>query len=533
MDKCLYRGVDIFNPIEKNFCHYIDAFSKVYGERYRPVIEKRLKDAKYYFLGGSFDTAIERFKEKKQEELNALKKYNLTPSLMKLKEKDISDKYDLIVGVFQGAKTKKENIEKSYKQSISEFLGRRINVVRTNNKLPDLDKKQSNFYGAVYNNLLYFGKNRMSQNPQSIPEAHKEQFVELFKSMGYDVKDFDSAVKDKQLVDNLFTYDVLTIIHTLNMAKNKEIDKVNFCVTDLDRELKKLDIHRGHQPFVEAGTEFIQNKSGNSAFVVNCLTMKNGFKTLCFCKNALELTLEDLVHEMGHIIDAFVVESNSQYFYYKSGFELHHYAITNWGLEFNKLPQPGDKHYRRNELFNEMVNEFVALKVCAELKTCGKKLVFGKRKESATIKYAFGFEVFNDFLEKYYQKLIEFKMGVDKNSPVYNYFGEKNFTRLCDMAKEYIEKRVELNTRLCDGDKNAKLEIEKLKTKTKAEITSIERKIEKHIEKQSDIRIYKPTTSILPFFGKMTLEQAEQTLEQEANFVSKKSAPLKEGGQSK
>ena len=105
LDKCLYKGIDIFNPIEGKMDSFVESFVKVYGEKYRSVIEKRLKNAKYFFLGGNFDVIIKKYKELQKEELDKIDKTkNLTLSLQNLKKKEIKEKYDKIISVFEDSK---------------------------------------------------------------------------------------------------------------------------------------------------------------------------------------------------------------------------------------------------------------------------------------------------------------------------------------------------------------------------------------------------------------------------------------------
>lgn len=501
MDKCLYRGIDIFNPIEKNIKYYIDAFAKVYGEKYRPVIERRLKQAHYYFLGGNFDTAIEVYRLKEKEELDNLKRYNISPSLTKLKEKEIHDRYQTIINVFLKSKQKAEDINSRYSVALNDFLARRINVIRNNKGLPDINSRDNQVLGAIFYNILRLGKTNLIQySDRLLTEAHKNQYTMLFSSLGYNEKNFESYLKNRQLLSEVFDSTVIRILHALNNEKAKELDKINFCVTDLNHELEKLNIHGGCSVYAQAGSEFIQNKSGTSAFVINCLTMNSEFKSLCFCKNALELSLEDLVHEMGHIIDAFVIESNKNIFYYKSGYELHYYLLNSQGAHECNIPRYGEKGYRKNEMFNEMVNEFVALKVYEELKKNDKQFVFGSRSKDYIIKYAYGFEIFKDFLNKHYKKLIEFKMGADRNQPAYAYFGEKNLEKLTEIAREYIETREELNRKLFLGDKHAKKQIERLFVKCKAKVAFIEKAIDKRLEKTAQFAKLSNTSILTSFY---------------------------------
>ena len=131
-----------------------------------------------------------------------------------------------------------------------------------------------------------------------------------------------------------------------------------------------------------------------------------------------------------------------------------------------------------------MVNEYITLKVSEEFKKTGQPVSLYTRSKSAKPLYQFGFEVFGDFLEKYQDKLIEFKLNIDKNEKAYEYFGESNLKKIMAISKEYINKRAELNMRAYKGEKSVYEEIDLLKFNTMLEVKKLEMEIEKHIAKE-------------------------------------------------
>ncbi|MBQ8844575.1 MAG: hypothetical protein IJ008_01000 [Clostridia bacterium] len=484
LDKCLYKGVDIFNPIEGRLDSFVDSFVKVYGEKYRPVIEKRLKNAKYFFLGGNFDVIIRKYKELEQEELNKIDKTkSLTPSLQKLKKKEIKEKYGKIIGVFEDAKIKLEAVDKKYDKATEIYLADRINLVRQLNKKPKLSNEQASKYASTLLEILYLGEANLLKTKTLLSSSKKQQYIDLFNAMGYEEKDINNYLKNRNLLDDIFDRQTIRQLNYWNKTKVDEINKENFLVAEMSYRLKKLKIYGKMDDFFDICAQYIKNQTSNSAFVLNCLTSDSKFNTLCVCKNALELTVEDLIHEMGHIIDSFVVDSSQEGFYYKIGYEVNYQGLSVLAKK-NSEYDPNSKKYRSNEMFNEMLNEFISLKVSKEFKKTDKSKIFNNRKLGSKSYYEFGFEVFGDFLEKYQDKLIEFKLNIDKNEKAYEYFGESNFKKLIAMTKEYINARSELNMRACKGDKLAYDEIEELKFNTRLEFLKLEKEIEKHIAKQ-------------------------------------------------
>ena len=511
MDKCIYKGIDIFNPLSGKIKYFIDAFTKVYGEQYRSVIEKRLKDTNFYFLAGKFSNIILKYKQLEREEIKKVEEQQgLSKSLIELKKKEIHDRYGLIIKIFEDTQKEMDIVTYKYADTSNNILINHLNNIRKKNGLEELPKLQAQKYISSLYDLLFVGKTVFKKKSALLSETRKKDFIKLFKIAGFDGKDINSYVKNKKLINQFFNGSTIQQINQLNNLRNEELNKINFCVADLKYHLKKLNIYKDSKHYEEIGASYIQNKTNNAAFVIHCVSWDSKFLSLCFCKNALELTLEDLTHEMGHIIDSFVVESNQDGYYYKSGFELHYQGFTYEGYQKSIVPEYGTKNYRQAELFNEMINEYITNKVAKELEKTGKVFTLGERQKNAKVKYEYGFEVFEDFLEKYQDKLIEFKMKVDKTESAYEYFGKENLEKLIQIAKEYIEKRVDINTMCLNGDKKGYELWEKYKNETKAKIDAIMKKIENHISKEQaektensqkiETATYSETPSIKPKF---------------------------------
>lgn len=479
MNKCIYKGIDIFNPLDGNMKYFIDAFAKVYGEKHRPVIEKRLKNAKYFFLGGDFDFIIQNYKQRMQEEINKINSYSITDNLKKLKTEEVIGRYQLIINIFQNSAKKSQEIEKLYQNARVELLSKHINAIRKKNKLDSLDPALTKVYANTLYEILTIGSDKIKSNKLLFSEQKKQQYIDLFKTIGYQAKNFDGYLKNKRLLNDIFDLNLVMTLNYWNKTQTQEENKANICTADLIRQLNALQIYGGSDDYISIGTQYIKGQSPNAAFAIGCLSQKSSFTSLCFCKNGIHLNIDDLTHEMGHIIDSFVVKSNQQGFYYKSGFELHYHPLDYSSTKNPLVPSSGEKDYRLYELFNEMINEYICLQVAKEVKKSGKTIVFGERKGKS--KYAYGFEIFEDFLKKYQSKLIDLKMLIDTQDGAKQYFGEQNLKDLAILAKYYIEKRSELNLKLCNHVKGTEEEIDQLKFQSRVALYKIERRIENHI----------------------------------------------------
>ena len=479
MNKCIYKGIDIFNPLEGNMKYFIDAFTKVYGEKYRSVIEKRLKNAKYFFLGGNFDFIIETYKQRMQEEIDKINAYSITDNLKKMKTDEITARYQHIINVFEKSAKKSAEIETRYQKARVELMAKHINAIREKNKLDKLDTEQLKNHTSTLYEILTLGEDKLKSNRLLFSEQKKQQYIELFNAMGYHAKNFDAYIKNRKLCANLFDLQLIVTLNHWNKTQNQEENNANICAADLVQQLNALQIYGGSEGYINLGAKYIKGQSQNSAFALTCLSKTSGFTTLCFCKNGIDLSLDDLTHEMGHIIDAFVVESSHDYFYHKSGFELHYYPLSIHTAKSPIVPAHDDKDYRYFELFNEMINEYICLQVSNEVKKSGKTIVYGERHGKS--RYAYGFEIFEDFLKKYQSKLIELKMLVDKQDGAKEYFGEQNLKDLATLAKQYINIRAELNLKRCNHIEGIKEEIEQFKLQSRLALAEIEKRIEEHI----------------------------------------------------
>lgn len=485
MNKCLYNGVDIFNPLNGKIQHFIDAFTQVYGEQYRQVINSRLSSAKYFFLGGNFDELIKIYKEKQIQEIKALNTHNISISLKKVKAKQIQERYSIIINVFKQCLNNQAAINNKYKTSISNLLQTKIQYTRKVNNLELLTKETLNSLDGIYLNLLCQGKKEFLENSKNFTDQEKNKYQNFFAVLGYKTNSFYESISNKKLLNNIFDTYLITKMNNLQKLKNEELNKTNIFTTDFKKKFNDLQIYgdkEDKEDYLTLANQYIQGKMNAAAYVISCLSYKTGYTNLCFCNNALSLSLLELTHEMGHIIDSFVVETNKYGYYYKCGFELFFNSYNNYAYIKTGIPHENSKKYRQAMLFDEMVNEYITLQVSKIIEEKNINVALKPKSKNTINLYQFGFEIFEDFLRKYKNHLIYLKLQNDKNDKTYEFFGKKNFDEICILAKEYITKRNLLNKEWLKG-KDVENQIDILKTKSKAKLKSIELKMEKNIEK--------------------------------------------------
>ena len=481
MSNCTYGNIDIFNPIDGKLNIFIDAFTSVYGETYRELIAKRLSNAQYFFLGGKFSNIVLKFRELISVETEKIKNDNSLTNKQKQEAIDlVNNKYEPIIKIFIDTQKELDIINFKYTNASENLLARQINNLRKENKLPELSSKEVYKFTQIYNDLIVLNKNNLQSSIKLLSDKKRQSYDNLIKVMGFKNKNLNDLVKNKSLKNDIFNEYLLYNLLNLNQEKTKEINQVNFCIADFYYQIDKLNLTSDVAKLKKIGSSHINNNSVASAFVTYASQNNEHILPICFCKNALELPIEDLTHELGHIIDSSIIENTKEGIYYKIGFELFYKDKIGYYNEKNNKINNND-----GMLFNEMVNEYICQKVSKIIEQNNKSIVLWKRTSETT--YALGFEIFDDFLEKHFKRLIECKLSSDKNEKTYEIFGKKNFEELTKIAREYITERKELYQKSLTQDINVKTQIESLKKKMKLQVIAIEKKINKNLEKQNNI----------------------------------------------
>lgn len=172
------------------------------------------------------------------------------------------------------------------------------------------------------------------------------------------------------------------------------------------------------------------------ARTVSFPTNQNKYKQFCFLDNGLALDDKTTIHEIGHVIETFILKEKNGKALEKTGFELIMQGDT-IGIEYDsKGKMVKTQNKRRYEAFNEIINEYISIKVTKKLneKNINIGLIKSDFEDSP---YSSGFKVFGDFIEKHIDKIIACKMSSD-GKEIGEFFGFENFNQLADLATQYL-----------------------------------------------------------------------------------------------
>ena len=371
MSNCTYGNIDIFNPIDGKLNIFIDAFTSVYGETYRELIAKRLSNAQYFFLGGKFSNIVLKFRELISVETEKIKNDNSLTNKQKQEAIDlVNNKYEPIIKIFIDTQKELDIINFKYTNASENLLARQINNLRKENKLPELSSKEVYKFTQIYNDLIVLNKNNLQSSIKLLSDKKRQSYDNLIKVMGFKNKNLNDLVKNKSLKNDIFNEYLLYNLLNLNQEKTKEINQVNFCIADFYYQIDKLNLTSDVAKLKKIGSSHINNNSVASAFVTYASQNNEHILPICFCKNALELPIEDLTHELGHIIDSSIIENTKEGIYYKIGFELFYKDKIGYYNEKNNKINNND-----GMLFNEMVNEYICQKVSKIIEQNNKSIV--------------------------------------------------------------------------------------------------------------------------------------------------------------
>lgn len=474
-------GINIFNPINDKLDYFVDAFTTIYGKKYYDIIKQRLYDANYIFVLGCNYTGImqqllDYCSAKKQTQINEfLGKYHLTidvlnnynkqtdfyaeikkgptklfeimrvmhfagykftkPELIafiKNKnnnnqifnayalikqevskiEKNIDDEVIEINAFLQECAKKIQEVKDQQSKILMQKLKKEVISIRKLNGLnDDIEIKYLNYFSA----LLEIGKERFTTKYTLFNKANENACKELIAYLGFGDGEIKDYAKDDKFLNIAFNCEKLlkdtkeeTIYHMAAVDEpfKDAVDKM------FDAGIKKEEI----ELYLNSIINYYYNLDNDIIAYVQPFLSNKGIKKFCVCKSALNLTHRTLIHEMGHIIDGTAHCKNNKGFMVKDGLTI----VTLNG----KTIQP---HFN---LFNEVVNDYIALKVTNQFNKNNLKVGFCKQEKSS---YEDCFFVLKEFLDTHFNKLIEFKLSNQENEYI-KYFGFKNIQKLDQIA---------------------------------------------------------------------------------------------------
>lgn len=208
------------------------------------------------------------------------------------------------------------------------------------------------------------------------------------------------------------------------------------------------------------------------------LTTDNKMLSVVFLPDFLSNDTTTTFHELGHVIDDMNVRQKEDKYIYKTGFILNKRDVD--GVPYGELKVNGDHDFedgnlttygRQYELFNEVCNDYVTIKVSEHFEATTGKTLGIQRQPSM---YSLCFDIMQEFLDKHMAEIIECKMAHDLNKTAGHYFGYDNFNKLARLTEEFA-------TAITDASNSEKQQITE---QFKAKVHEIELAIQRHQQAQ-------------------------------------------------
>lgn len=428
---------NIFYPLPDNLDGFADAFVSVLGQRHKNKIKSALNNTKFVFCGAN-DVLIENaVKIQWQHEVDQLDKNNPDH---KHQLEAIDKKYQAYIDTLQkNAKVMAILDRKFYKQRL-DAANRQIDKIQQQNNF-DFNQKSSNALAEIYVDLLAIDNQKLVQHLKLLSGEEQQKVENLFLMLGYQkCKNFDDYLQDHILINQVFCQDIYDQFEQILQNHKEEYCDKNIFVK---QALNFVEQNGLDNPKVFEAIELLAfGSTDTSALELSFVNSKKQLQNVCFCKNLCELALGDLVHEMGHAIDANVVNVGQIVSSYKSGFAL--YLTANF-FEENQQDLANDEienffvpQYDNLEQFNEIFNEYITQSVTAEFKKNNPNFCKQFGVDVGESAYCNAFPIFKNLFKTHFEQLVDFKMAKDWKQAE-QYFGAENLQYFAKAANAYMD----------------------------------------------------------------------------------------------
>lgn len=437
MQQISMNGVKLYNPIESKMPNIIDSFVAVYGEKYRIQITQKLNNAIYFNYGGGGEA---QFLEQKMKELSE-RRTNIVNLFYDKYGFDINEAVHFDVNNAEEFKFKPGIkfgiLKKAARMAKLQFVNTPVGFKELLSDPANVEKIKQEVSGIKCDNII-------------------ELYQDVMFKMG----------------------DVKTLKTNYINIERKADSQEDFRVTEIKETFKVLQIN--DDKALKSSVDYAKYGMGStSAFVRVVESDDNSEYSICNLPNAINSDSWLTIHELGHVIDNVSVMQGSKKIN-KSGFDIYesipegakHCKINDNGeLTDYTVDEMQENHGKRQyEILNEVINDYITKKVTAHFERGGDRIGLRevKKGDKHSI-YVNGFDVFGEFIDRHFDKIIECKMSDDILKTAGEYFGYDNLNRLAKMASKYVYKRDSLTN---------EAEIQDLREKARGAIDEVEQSMQ-------------------------------------------------------
>jgi len=439
------NGINIFNPIENNLNLFINAFVKVFGKKYKKQIEENLTKTNFIFTVPDLKLLINNLFTSLKKELLKLKNTKNNN-----KKTEIIDKYKKVLIPLIILNRQNNNIKKMYDERYYKILSSAYDKIIAKS---NIDKSKLSVRSLIDNHKIFYELiNDNIKEDKNIKEETKQSYESFFNFLGFKEESFEDYLNNEKLISLIYSKSLM-----YKIKKNEGLCKIKL---DENNILKKYNINSfKNLTFTNSHihTQILKN-------FIDGKTSYNGYfspelKTIVVKSDFSSTPLKTLIHEIGHTIDntSILNDKDKNIFRHKNG--LRHYFFKN--LKDKKtqvnVTIKGSPvamvlcDNNKTGALDEIINDYLAVKVTKTLINKNKNFEFLDKENESTYKY--GFEIFTNFFENHFDKIIELKMSSNTKES-FSYFGINNLSELATLAKDYLEKREKFEKEYCKNIKN-------------------------------------------------------------------------------
>lgn len=511
MDKLMFNGVNVLNPLEGKIQEVIEYFVAFYGEKYRERITQKINNTTFIFAPkdeGNFnrenlalkinaciknqfekifyEMAIKHDVDLFEENGEAIPitriartRYNLASGQpLNLGEKavyttfkessggllndqaiiDLIDKFlieyskvvepkikeleaerDIILNAYEKAFSGAQKIKKQAKIDIRELMEIYFYGVFAKGQRPstegNIDASNSFVARADAKQLEVFCELVKQESfPSILTQSQQEKYIKFFKYIGFDHGDvYKRYTEDEKLQKLVFNGTLMESIMFVEEAMEDDIKRLNQFYTNAEDIVNAIDIkyETNRDDLLYALEEFMFGDKVNG-MAVSYLDQDNQLKAVCFCEDYFNLATSTLIHELNHIVQECLIGENSSAFYTKTGFDIIPFEKEDGSLFYEiNLTSAGNRPF---EMLNEIINEYLSLRIFESMRLDGVKIGIGKEIVSA---YYDGFYVFDKFIKENLEAIVDNCFSADKRA-LGAVIGDTEFKRLAEIAEDVI-----------------------------------------------------------------------------------------------
>lgn len=285
----------------------------------------------------------------------------------------------------------------------------------------------------------------------TLAQTGKEYFVEnndfanyeikimtrFFKAIGFDLGD-DIFIyqNNEQVLDYVFNKDLYDNILNAYQTNAIMACKANPYFNDVLKTIESLNVKGGNIYLGSLALNFVFNNACTGAAMWHYVdNVTNDLKFVCIFPDAARISDNYIIHELNHVIESSLLNCDDEKLLFKTGFEVFETKFLNQDFsldDLNASPTEEQRARRSTEIVSEIINDYFAVQITQSLKNDKIVYCLGKPGRSA---YSACHGLFKNFIEKYKNKLIEFRFSKDPNG-FENFVGKENLdkmSRICEM----------------------------------------------------------------------------------------------------